>query len=165
MDNVADFGRVGNFQYNNRMHYKDFGYDEYDQYLVGPEWRGLNQYFYENRDKYECGICGTKQGLVLHKRSYKFLSLAELKKKYRGDKSKIMRYLHTFMTYLCRQCHRRVHFLPNGERTPMEYRKLKDREMQLKRVTKKNTTQIVRHDKNKKIGLGSYFQGLLKKSS
>jgi 5-methylcytosine-specific restriction endonuclease McrA len=145
------------------MHYKDFGYDEYDQYLVGPEWRGLNQYFYENRGKYECGVCGARQGLVLHKRSYKFLSLAELKKKYRGDTTKIMRYLHTYMVYLCRTCHKRVHFLPNGDRTPLEYRALKDRELRLKRAAPKpKTTAVKRPVVKSKSFLGSYFK-LLKK--
>jgi 5-methylcytosine-specific restriction endonuclease McrA len=149
------------------MHYKDFGYDEYDQYLVGPEWRGLNQYFYENRDKYECGVCGERSGLVLHKRSYKFLSLGELKRKYRGDKTKVMRYLHTYMVYLCRHCHRQVHFLPNGDRVPMQYRALKDRELRLQRAARKRGTTspktAARSTKSRGSFLGSYFKNLLKK--
>jgi len=146
------------------MYYTELNYDEYDQYLVGPEWRGLNQYFYENRKSYECGICGARKHLVLHKRSYKFLSLAELKRKYRGDKGKIMRYLHTYMVYLCRTCHRQVHFLPSGERTPMQYRALKDRELRLKRTAPKPKTITVRRPAVKsKSFLGSYFKQFIKK--
>src|SRR5262245_51577273 len=106
------------------MYYSDLGYDEYEDYLMGPEWRAIKRYFYENRTSYTCDICGGHQGLVLHKRSYKFLSLPELKKRYRGDKTKIMRYLHTYMVYLCRACNHLVHFYPNRERVPLQHRRL-----------------------------------------
>jgi 5-methylcytosine-specific restriction endonuclease McrA len=149
------------------MHYKDFGYDEYDDYLVGPEWRGLKRYFYENRDSYTCTVCGTHQGLVLHKRSYKFLALVELKRKYRGDQTKIMRYLHTYMCYLCRGCNKKVHFYPNGERVPLEYRKLKDRELQVLRAARALHSSPGKppQGSSKRAGqfLGSYFNRLLKR--
>ena len=146
------------------MYYSELGYDQYDDYLVGPEWREIKRFFYENRDVYACSICGTHQQIVLHKRSYKFLSLSELKKRYRGDRTKIMRYLHTYMVYLCRGCNKKVHFYPSGERVPLEYRKLKEREDQVRK-------RIMRAEKivpAKRLGmkmdfLGAYFQRIIKK--
>jgi len=147
------------------MYYHELNYDEYDAYLVGPEWRGLNQFFYDNRTIYECNICGVREGLVLHKRSYKFLSLEALKKQYRGDNSKIMRYLHTFMSYLCRACHRKVHYLPNGTKTTMQYKCLREREMQLKKAVKRTGTKAQKFVKGKPTSqyLGSYFNNRIKK--
>lgn len=128
-------------------------------FLVGKHWKELSAYFYENRTSYECNICGTRQDLVLHKRSYKFLSLPELKKKYRGDTSKIMRFLHSYMTYLCRTCHRKVHFMGDGSKVQLEYRKLKDRELKLKKHTKKLPPKPFVRRETKTSFLGSYFSG------
>lgn len=146
------------------MHYTELGYSEYGDFLVGKEWKAMSQYFYENRSAYACNICGARQGLVLHKRSYKFLSLAELKRKYRNDKSKVMRYLHSYLVYLCRTCHNRVHFLPNGERVALEYRVLKDRELALKKSAKQNGTSSQEVVRLKSKGfLGSYFKNVIKR--
>lgn len=145
------------------MYFTELGYDQYDKYLVGPEWKAIKKYFYENRDKYECTICGTHQQLVLHKRSYKFLSLPELKKKYKNDRTKIMRYLHTYMTYLCRPCNNRVHFYPSGERVPLEYRKLKDRELLvLRQAQRRGLQEVVAPVKGPVRLLGSCFKQIIK---
>ena len=146
------------------MHYQELGYDEYDQYLVGPEWKEIKAFFYKHCKRYECDICGVRENLALHKRSYKFLTLPELKKQYKGDSSKILRYLHTYIVYLCKGCNRKVHFYADGTKVPLEYRKLKQRETQVRRHTKKAPPKtIVRHRTKKVSFLGSFFQGLLKK--
>jgi hypothetical protein len=146
------------------MYYSELGYDEYDDYLVGPEWREIKKFFYENRDVYACSICSTHQQIVLHKRSYKFLSLSELKKRYLGDRTKIMRYLHTYMIYLCRGCNRKVHFYPSGERVPLEYRKLKERENQVRRgKAKVSAAYSTMKRRRPSMFLGSFFQRLVKR--
>jgi hypothetical protein len=150
--------------YSGAMYYSELGYDEYDDYLVGPEWREIKRFFYENRKQYACDICGAHQQIVLHKRSYKFLSLSELRKRYRGDRTKIMRYLHTYMVYLCRGCNKKVHFYPSGERVPLEYRKLKEREDQVRRgQPKADALHGIAKHRRPAMFLGSYFQRLIKR--
>jgi hypothetical protein len=144
------------------MYYTELGYDEYDQYLAGPEWKAIKNFYYGNCKKHECDICETRERILLHKRSYKFLTLPELKKRYRGDSSKILRYLHTYMVYLCSSCNKKVHFYPDGSKVPLEYRKLRERETTVrKRVPKVKPKPIVRHQK--KNFLGAYFQQFIKK--
>ncbi len=145
------------------MYYTELGYDQYDLYLQGPEWKAIKSFYYEHRKRYECDICGARERVVLHKRSYKFLTLPELKKRYKGDSTKILRYLHTYMTYLCSGCNKKVHFYSDGTRVPLEYRKLREQENLVRRRTKKAPPKtVVRHQTKKPSFLGSYFQGLLK---
>src|SRR3954470_7457 len=147
------------------MYYSELGYGDYDDYLVGPEWKAIKQFYFENRKKYQCDICGSRERILLHKRSYKFLSLPELKKRYRGDTTKILRYLHTYMVYLCQGCNRKVHFYGDGTRVPLEYRKLKDREQQV-RLRVKKTPRVYSPHANKKMSfLGSYFKEFIKKKA
>src|SRR5215213_8981785 len=137
------------------MYYNELGYGDYDDYLVGPEWKAIKQFYFQHCKKYECDICGSQERILLHKRSYKFLSLPELKKRYRGDTTKILRYLHTYMVYLCQGCNRKVHFYGDGTRVPLEYRKLRDREQQVRRVVRK--APAARPQPEKKMSfLGSY---------
>jgi hypothetical protein len=143
------------------MHYKDFGYTDYDDYLVGPEWKSIKQFYFQHCKKYECDICGTRERILLHKRSYKFLSLPELKRRYRGDSTKILRYLHTYMVYLCQGCNRRVHFYGDGTRVPLEYRKLREQETRVRGRVKKKPP--VYSPPTKKMSfLGTYFKPFLK---
>jgi hypothetical protein len=148
--------------YNGTMYYNELGYGDFDDYLVGPEGKTIKQFYYEHCKKYECDICGTRERILLHKRSYKFLSLPELKKRYKGDATKILRYLHTYMVYLCQGCNRRVHLYADGTRVPLEYRKLKDREQQVRRVVRK-VPQGRSQPARKMSFLGTYFQQFIKK--
>ncbi len=146
------------------MYYSEPGYDEYDKYLAGPEWREIKTFYYKHCKRYECDICGVRERVLLHKRSYTFLALPELKRRYRGDSSKILRYLHTYMVYLCSRCNKKVHFYADGTRVPLEYRKLREQEHKVRRRTKKQPrTVAVKHTKTEVSFLGSYFQHLIEK--
>ncbi len=145
------------------MYYSEFGYTDYGDYLVGPEWKAIKQFYYDNCKKYECDICGTRERILLHKRSYKFLSLPELKKRYRGDSTKVLRFLHTYMTYLCQACNKKVHFYDDGTRVELEYRKLRERETKIrKRIAKVPRKPAVRPVKKMSF-LGTYFEQFIKK--
>jgi len=119
------------------MYFSSYGYDIYEDYLMGAEWSAIKNWYFKNTKKYECDICTGHDHIVLHKRSYKFLSLVELRKRYSRDNTKMLRYLHTYMVYLCRGCNRNVHFYPTGKKVPLEYRKLLDREKIVRKHTKK----------------------------
>jgi hypothetical protein len=144
------------------MYYNELGYGDYDDYLVGPEWKAIKQFYFAHCNKYECDICGSRERILLHKRSYKFLSLPELKKRYRGDVTKILRYLHTYMVYLCTGCNRKVHFYGDGTRVPLEYRKLREQEQRVRRGVRR--VPAARPQIGKKMSfLGSFFQQCIKK--
>jgi hypothetical protein len=41
------------------MYYSELGYGDYDDYLVGPEWKAIKEFYFQYRRRYECDICGT----------------------------------------------------------------------------------------------------------
>lgn len=104
------------------MYFYDLGYKSYEEYLKGPEWRVIKEYFYqEHRTRYECRICLERQGLRPHHRSYYCLTPIEfmkLPKKIRN----------MMLVYLCQRCNDKVHFYRDGTKVPLDYMFLWDRE-------------------------------------
>ena len=109
------------------MIYKDLGYQEYNDYLEGEEWQEIKNYFYEHCGSYECRGCHVKQGLVLHKRSYRFLTLSAIKKRYIFP-FWVKWYLKKYMVWLCHDCNKLVHFYSDGRRVDLDYKSLMKRE-------------------------------------
>lgn len=116
------------------MWYKELNYSHYQEYVNGPEWREIKDYFYEFCGEYKCRICGKKTGLLLHKRSYQYLTLDLIKQKY-IFRFLIVRFLKKNMTWLCFPCNRLVHFDDNGEAVTLSFDTLWKREQQIYRRT------------------------------
>lgn len=115
------------FCYNKIMWYKDLNYNHYQEYVNGPEWREIKDYYYENCGVYECRIDKKKRGLLLHKRSYQYLTLDSIKERY-IFKYFIKRYLKKNMVWLCFPCNREVHFDDEGKTIELTYSALWKRE-------------------------------------
>jgi hypothetical protein len=110
------------------MHYKELGYKDYGEFLAGPEWEQLHNYFYENCGPYRCGVCGVHRHLLLHKRTYDHLTLFSLKKRFFFVKPLIVRWLRKHFVWLCSNHNNLIHFYDNGARVPLEYNALVARE-------------------------------------
>lgn len=109
------------------MHYQDFGYEKYHDYLDGPEWQEIHDFFYKYCGPYKCLVCGQTRRLLLHKRSYEYLSMKELRRKY------ILRFiviykLKRLMCWLDQEHNGQVHFYDDGRRVPLLFDALSARE-------------------------------------
>jgi hypothetical protein len=113
------------------MHYSEFGYDNYDEYLNGKEWHEIKDFYYKHIKPYKCGICKQHIKLLLHKRNYAHLSLKSLRRKYVLN-FLIVRYLRKNMVYLCHKHNSMIHFYDNGSRVPLVYKDLVAREQYIK---------------------------------
>lgn len=110
------------------MYFTDLNYDNYDDYLKGREWEEIHEIFYQRGGPYKCRLCGVRKSLVLHKRSYYFLTQDFFKK---ADK----KWLNKVLVWLCVPCNKKVHFYNDKDRVPLDYLYLWDREQHLfKRV-------------------------------
>lgn len=109
------------------MYYSDLGYKHYQEYVNGPEWREVKDYFYEHCGEYICRICGKRQGLLLHKRSYEYLTMQKLRQKF-WFKFRIVRYMKKYMVWLCFPCNNEVHFDDEGRKIVLDYAILWKRE-------------------------------------
>lgn len=118
--------------YNKSMNYRELGYQYYDDYLAGPEWKEIHDFFYKFCGPYECRICRKPRQLLLHKRSYQFLTMKALRKKY-IFKQLIIRVLKKLMCWLCKFHNGEIHFYDNGQRVPLEYAYLLRREREIDR--------------------------------
>ena len=112
------------------MHYRKLGYSTYNEYLKGAEWSEIHQFFYQNCSPYRCRVCGKSRRLLLHKRSYEYLSMRSLRRKY-IIKIIIVRAMRRLMCWLCRDCNRLIHFYDDGRRVPLEYSYLLRREKEI----------------------------------
>jgi hypothetical protein len=114
------------------MHYKDFGYSKYNDFLTGPEWQELHDYFYRNCGRYRC-FCGKYRFLKLHKRTYQHLTLGSLKRRFWYFKPLIVKWLKKHFVWLCSEHNGQVHFYDDGSRVPLNYQALLAREKEIKR--------------------------------
>lgn len=112
------------------MNYRELGYSKYDDYLQGSEWTEIKDFFYKHCGPYQCRICRKSRLLLLHKRSYEFLTMDSLRKKY-IFKVLIIRRLKKLMCWLCFPHNGEIHFYDNGTRVPLEYDFLLKRESQI----------------------------------
>lgn len=99
------------------MHYQELQYDSYDEYLNGIEWKKIKNIFYYSGVPYRCRICHTRKKLLVHKRSYAYLtpySFLLLRKKREKMFFKIL-------VYLCHPCNEKVHFTKTHEKVPLDY--------------------------------------------
>lgn len=117
------------------MHYTELGYDEYEDFINGPEWKELHDFFYKYCGPYLCGICGKNRNLNLHKRSYEHITMKTLRRKYLF-RFLIVRYLKKYMVWLCKVHNGEIHFYDNGSRVPLSYQALLKREIQVRRKHK-----------------------------
>lgn len=109
------------------MRYKDVGpYKQYQEYVEGPEWQEIKNFYYENCGEYKCAICPNHWRLVLHKRSYQFLTMKALRRRF-VFKFLIVAYLKRNMVWLCFPHNGQVHF-KKGKRVPLDYKSLMKRE-------------------------------------
>jgi hypothetical protein len=113
------------------MYYSDLGYPSYGSYLKGKEWADLHEFFYQKCGPYQCKLCGQAKELVLHKRSYQYLTLRKLYRRFLFTFA-VKWYLRRKMIWLCHACHAQMHFYDDGERVPTEERSLKRREFFLR---------------------------------
>jgi len=114
------------------MHYSDLGYKHYQEYVDGPEWQEIKDYFFKHCGEYKCRICGRHWKLLLHKRSYEYLTMEKLRNRF-IFKFFIVRYLKKYMTWLCFPDNDLVHFDDDGGRIELDYKKLWRREQQIYR--------------------------------
>lgn len=109
------------------MQYQELGYDTYDEFLRGSEWTQIRDIKYKAKGAYLCRLCHKDSGLSLHKRTYFNLTpeffLALLKHR--------PRMFYAILVYLCGKCNRSVHFYRSGEKVPLDYLFLWDREQSL----------------------------------
>ncbi len=113
------------------MNYKDVGnYKNYQEYVEGKEWKEIKDFFYANCGQYKCGICPNHWRLVLHKRSYEFLTMKALYKRF-WFKFLVVWYLKKYMVWLCFPHNGQVHF-KNGKPVPLEYETLLEREEEVR---------------------------------
>jgi hypothetical protein len=105
------------------MHYQDLGYDTYDDYLSGPEWKEIRNFFYSLSAKYRCRICHVRRDLLVHKRSYYYLQPEAFK-------SLAIKYVRRILVYLCPRCNRLVHYYnyKKNQRVPLDHLFLIERE-------------------------------------
>lgn len=119
------------------MYYSDTGnYKNYQEWLdKSPEWEEIKNYFYKNCGPYRCGVCNGHWRLLLHKRSYEYLSLSRLKRRYWYIKPLVVWWLRKHMVWLCFPHNGEIHF-KNGEKLPLKYDILVWREREVKRAYK-----------------------------
>lgn len=109
-------------QYPKNMKYQELGYDTYDEYINSEEWRSIHDYIYRLKlFSYHCRICRKKKALLLHKRSYAYLTLQTVR-----NLSK--RKLKQIFVWLCHDCNTLIHFYTKTKKVPLCYLFLSERE-------------------------------------
>lgn len=108
------------------MYYFELGYDLYDAYIDGPEWKEIKDIFFQSGTPYRCRLCHETKHLNVHKRSYAYLEPAFFRKIVRNKKL-----LRKILVYLCKRCNTLVHFYKKNQKVPLDYLFLYDRELRL----------------------------------
>lgn len=106
------------------MYYSELQYDSYDEYLDGQQWQEIKALYYHSGVLYRCRICHKRRGLLLHKRSYAYLT----PEKYLNMKDKMIRKI---LVYLCHRCNELIHFYKKGDKVPLDYLFLYEREQEI----------------------------------
>lgn len=98
------------------MYYKELNYDTYDEYLNGNEWKEIRDIFYLSGVKYRCTICFARKKLLVHKRSYYYLTPKFFRIIARTNK----KLLTKILSYKCSRCNSLCHFYDKQKKKPVE---------------------------------------------
>ena len=99
---------------------------QYNEYLKSDHWQKLRKLAWY-KFPHKCSICGTKDDLVLHHRTYKDLGHESLNQ----------------ITIICQTHHTAIHY-ENGQKVPLLYNILYGRELRLRHNNNKISSRIGR---------------------